>query len=148
MKPVYIKIDEDGNKYYFSNKAMTICHREDGPAVECTNGSKFWYVTDVRHRVDGPAIEWADGTKEWYVAGKRHRVDGPAIEDANGAKFWYVNGKLHREDGPAIEWSNGDKSWYVNGVELSEKEFNKRTKPSCEGKVIEVDGKKYKLTAI
>lgn len=45
------------------------------------------------HRLDGPACECADGYKSWYINGKRHREDGPAIEFANGYKSWYVNGK-------------------------------------------------------
>ena len=65
----------------------------------------------------------------------------------NGDKHWYLNGKLHREDGPAVERADDSKSWYLNDEELSEAKFNARTKPapSCEGKVIEVDGVKYKL---
>jgi hypothetical protein len=81
---------------------------------------------------------------------KYHRLDGPAIEYADGSKSWCVNGKLHRLDGPAVEYASGDKSWYVDGKEMTEKEFNEyiKPKPSCEGKVVEIDGKKYKLTAI
>ena len=64
-----------------------------------------------------------------------------------GSKFWFLNGELHREDGPACEWADGSKAWFLNGKELTEAEFNARTKPkpSCEGKVVEVDGVKYKL---
>ena len=112
------------------------------------NGSKYWYLNGKLHREDGPAVEYADGTKHWYLNGKLHREDGPAVEFADGYKEWYINGKLHREDGPACEWADGSKSWYLNGKRLSEAEFNARTKPapSCEGKVVEVDGVKYKLT--
>ena len=67
-------------------------HREDGPAMECANGDKFWYRNNQRHREDGPANEYADGNKTWYLNGKLHRVDGPAMECANGSKFWYLNG--------------------------------------------------------
>ena len=89
-----------------------------------------------------------DGTKRWYLNDKLHREDGPAIECAAGYTAWYLNGKIHREDGPAIERADGSKYWFLNGEQLSEAEFNARTKqkPSCEGKVIEVDGVKYKLT--
>jgi hypothetical protein len=102
---------------------------------------------DEYHRLDGPAIEWANGHKEWWVNGKLHRLDGPAIECANGDKAWWVDGKPHHLDGPAIEYANGDKEWWVNGKLMTEKEFNEYTKPksSCEGKIVEVDGKKYKL---
>jgi hypothetical protein len=99
------------------------------------------------HRLDGPAIEYANGNKSWYVDGKLHRLDGPAFERADGYKSWYVDGKRHRLDGPAIEYTDGHKAWYVNGEEMTEKEFNEyiKPKPTCEGKIVEVDGIKYKL---
>jgi hypothetical protein len=43
------------------------------------------------HREDGPAVEWSDGTKVWYWHGKLHRQDGPAIERADGGKSWYYH---------------------------------------------------------
>ena len=112
------------------------------------DGSKHWYLNDKLHREDGPAVDWADGYKAWYLNGKRHREDGPASEYASGNKVWFLNGKLHREDGPACEYSSGSKAWYLNGKQLSEAQFNAHTKPkpSCEGKVVEIDGVKYKLT--
>ena len=99
------------------------------------------------HRLgDLPAVEYANGSKVWYLNGKRHRVDGPAAEYADGDKVWYLNDNLHRVDGPAIEYADGEKRWYINGEVLSEAEFNERTKPDpCEGKLIEIEGKKYKL---
>ncbi len=104
MTPVYIIINEYGDKYYYKDKAMTIRHREDGPAAE-----------------------YADGCKFWFIDGKLHREDGPAVELANGGKSWYANGKLHREDGPAIEYSDGYKAWYLDGVKLSKQEFLLKT---------------------
>ena len=50
------------------------------------------------HREDGPALEFSDGAKEWYVHGKRHRIDGPAVEYADGTKYWYVHGKEYSEE--------------------------------------------------
>ena len=89
---------------------------------------------------------YVDGSKAWYLDGKYHREDGPAIEYADGHKEWYLNGKRHREDGPALEWANGDKFWYLNGKERTEAEFNSKMKSqSCAGKIIEVDGKRYRL---
>jgi hypothetical protein len=102
-------------------------HREDGPAVEISDGDKAWYLNGKRHRTDGPAFEYPNGDKEWYLNDKRHREDGPAIEWNNGDKFWWINGKLHREDGPACEWNNGSKFWYLNGKEYSEEEWKKKT---------------------
>lgn len=107
-----------------------------------------WYNdNDKLHRLDGPAFEDVNNYKAWWVDGKRHRLDGPAVEWVNGSKEWWVNNNPHRLDGPAIERSDGYKVWWVEGKNLSEAEFNARTKPtpSCEGKVVEVDGVKYKL---
>jgi hypothetical protein len=101
MKEQFIHINTYGDKKYYRDKAMTILHREDGPACE-----------------------YSDETK-----------------------CWYINGKCHREDGPAIEYLGGHNAWYIDGIELTEEEFNAR-KNSCNGKVVEIDGKKYKLTEI
>jgi hypothetical protein len=85
---------------------------------------------------------------KWYnLEGQLHREDGPATEYANGDKSYYINDKLHREDGPAIEHINGDKYYYINGKELTEEEFNNRNK-TCEGKVVEIEGVKYKLSKV
>lgn len=43
------------------------------------------------HREDGPAVEYSDGTKVWWVKGKLHREDGPAFEHPDGRKQWWVN---------------------------------------------------------
>ena len=110
-----------------------------------SNGTKHWYLNGKRHREDGPAIERSDGTRFWYLSGNRHREDGPAIEYPGGTKCWYLNGKLHREDGPATECSDGTRFWYLNDQILTEKEHAERVNPPCGGKVVEIDGVKYKL---
>jgi len=98
-------------------------------------------------------IENTIGDKAWFLNGKYHREDGPAVEYANGDKFWYLNGKPHRVDGPAAEYTNGDKFWYLNGKYFPSRESWQREldreldkfKPTCNNKVVEIDGKKYKL---
>lgn len=94
-------------------------------------------------------VEVIKGSVRWYREGTSicHREDGPAIEYTDGTKFWYINNARHRVDGPAIEWANGTKCWYLNGVQLTEEEFSKKIN-SCDGKVVEIDGKKYKLTEV
>ena len=88
---------------------------------------------------------------EWLLNGKLHREDGPAVEGADGSKSWLLNGKLHREDGPAVECVDGTKSWWLNGIEYTEIEWKKEIKKlnlkknSCDGRIVEIDGKKYKL---
>jgi uncharacterized membrane protein len=41
--------------------------------------------------------------------------------------------------------SNGNQIYYENSIGTI---INNRPKPSCEGKVVEIDGKKYKLSEI
>ena len=105
-KEQFIHIDKCGNKRFYSDREMTIYHREDGPAIEHANGTKYWYLNGKLHREDGPAVEWVDGDKSWFL-----------------------NGVRHREDGPAIEYADGDKSWFLNGERLAEEEFNARVNP-------------------
>jgi len=61
-------------------------------------GTIRWYQNNRWHRDDGPAIERTDGHKEWWFNGKCHRDDGPAIEYSNGTKEWWFNGKKYTED--------------------------------------------------
>ena len=95
---------------------------------------------------------YPSGRKHWYLNGKLHREDGPAIEEASGHKEWFLNGKQHREDGAAVEYANGDKEWYLNGEKLSHSEWKeevaKLNSPSCNGKVVEIEGKKYRLMEV
>jgi len=146
QKEQFIRIKESGNKEsdnkaYYSDREMTIRHREDGPAIEYADGSKAWYLNGERHREDGPAYEDADGSREWFINGKHHREDGPAIEYADGSKAWYLNGERHREDGPAVEGNSRYKAWYINGEQLSEDEFNTRTNPVTELTLDEIASK-------
>ena len=94
--------------------------------------------------------------QEWRVNGKYHRVDGPAwIEYIPDGSIWceqyYIEGKYHREDGPACITRNDDGSiwreaYYIEGKHLSNEVFLKRT--SCSGKIVEIDGKKYRLEEV
>jgi hypothetical protein len=107
-----------GGGLQWRNKAGQL-HRQDGPALISTDGTKEWYRQGQRHRADGPAVEYPSGGKDWYRNGLLHRDDGPASEQADGAKSWWLNGKLHREDGPAVEHADGGKAWYRNGQLLT-----------------------------
>ena len=88
----------------------------------------------------------SDGYESWYLNGQLHREGGPAVTYPNGTEYWYLNGKLHRVAGPAVEYSNGDKEWYLNGKEVTKEQV--LTNTSCHGKVVEIDGKKYKLEEV
>ena len=110
-----------------------------------TNGNRYWWQNGQRHREDGPAIENASGYRSWFQNGQRHRVDGPAIEYTDGTRIWYQNGHRHRLDGPAVEYMNGDKEWWINNKKLTQEEFNKTQKSTCENKTVIIDGITYKL---
>ena len=114
------EIDDDGNKFW--KNSLGQFHRDNGlPAIKYTRGSKYWYVNGQLHRDnDFPACEYVDGTKEWYV-----------------------NGQLHRDNGlPAIDCADGTKYWWVNGQQVTKEQA------ACDGKVVEIDGKKFKLVEI
>jgi hypothetical protein len=85
----------------------------------------------------------------WRQDGKLHRTDGPAVESSDGTKSWYQNDQCHRTDGPAVEYADGRKYWYIKGIQLAEQEFNKKMNPpTCNGKTVEIDGVRYKLSII
>jgi hypothetical protein len=132
MQAQYIKIDEDGSKFYFKDREMNILHREDGPAIEYAHGSKFWFINGRLHREDGPAIDQGERAKLWYIHGKRHRKGGPAVEYDHGLKEWHQHGQLHRVDGPAIEYGDGKQEWYFNGQSLTQVEHAKQTSQQVE----------------
>jgi hypothetical protein len=82
----------------------------------------------ILHRVDGPAVERTNGTKYWFVDDKYHRLDGPAVERTNGTKYWFVDDKYHRLDGPAAESADGYKEWWIDNKEYIEQDFNELIK--------------------
>ena len=114
IKKYYVTVDDLGNSRWYKDAKCTVLHRENGPAVVCTNGHKEWWQNDQLHRIDGPAIEWWDGDKRWYQNGQRHRIDGPAVMYANGSKAWYINDKAMTEaeflaaTQPTVEMSIAD----------------------------------------
>lgn len=58
--------------------------------------NKYWFRCGLKHRDDGPAVEMTNGDKEWNQNGELHRDDGPAVEMANGDKAWYQNGQCYK----------------------------------------------------
>ena len=47
-------------------------------------GNRFWQINDLKHREDGPAVEWANGSKWWYL--EDERVEPEDVVDVNLAK--------------------------------------------------------------
>lgn len=92
LTQIVCEINDRENKIRFSNGEF---HRADGPAIEDTDGNKWWYMHGKLHREDGPAIECNDGTKQWFINGQLHRADGPAIEFASGKTWWYYKDRRY-----------------------------------------------------
>jgi len=64
-------------------------------------GDRVWInYKGRRHRDNGPAVERIDGTKYWLKNGKFHRLDGPAIEYSNSDsdRYWYIEGERYTEE--------------------------------------------------
>jgi len=66
-----------GDKYHYKCGAVLdyrdnnkILHREDGPAIEFTSGTKHWHINGKRHRLDGPARVWSIGYTQYYINGR------------------------------------------------------------------------------
>ena len=86
----------------------------------------------------------SDGYESWreYDSNENliHRKSSDGYEywreyDSNGKVIHYKN-------------SNGDETWYdSNGNSITKEQFDK-LQASCDGKIIEVDGKKYQLTLV
>jgi len=110
-------------------------------------GTTRWYNLEGNlHREDGPAIERSDGHKSWWINDRLHREDGPAIEWDDGTKSWWVNGKRHREDGPSVERSDGSKAWYLDGVKYTEEEWKRKVGKhtiTIDGKTVEISTESY-----
>ena len=113
--------------------------------VDCL-GDQYWRYNGNPHRDgDQPAVIQANGFKSYYKHGKRHRDgDKPAIIRPDGSVEYWKEGKLHREgDEPAVMNISGAVEYWKDGV----KYFPKPADP-CDGKEVEIAGKKYKLVAI
>jgi len=85
-----IKIDEFGNKFYLNDEGCY--HRLDGPAIECSNGTKEWFINENCHRNIDPSDEWPNRVKQWWFKGEYHRVGGSS---SSYSKWWFIDGKQY-----------------------------------------------------
>lgn len=64
----------------------------------CCHGGRYWFIEGGRnHRDDGPAIIYSNGTRHWYFYGAKHRLDGPASHYADGTKHYFIQDKKYSE---------------------------------------------------
>ena len=85
-KTQYIQINPDGTKQYFSDKNLSIHHREDGPAIEWGEG---WIVRPFCNN------DWSkDDLYCWYINGKRvTKEEHYAHYNPSKAKTIKINGQ-------------------------------------------------------
>ena len=69
VKKYYVTVDDAGNTFWYKDAKCKVLHRENGLAVDYTNGHKEWWQNGQLHRTDGPAIEYANGAKSWCING-------------------------------------------------------------------------------
>jgi len=69
------QIKNNNGVFHYLNDKFDCHHREDGPAIELSNGSKFWFVCGKRHRVNGPAVELSNGEKKYYLLGEEYSFE-------------------------------------------------------------------------
>lgn len=87
------------------------------------------------------------GSMRYYVSGFYERC----------TFFCDDKGYNNREDGPAIIYANGDVEWCLGGMLFTKENFDHEIKKKkelaeakakvdpCDGKIVDIDGKKYKL---
>lgn len=61
----------DGSVWYLKDGLELHCH---------PGGNKFWWLNDKRHREDGPAIEYSNGEVEYWI--NDFQVDPSTLEDS------------------------------------------------------------------
>jgi len=144
-----VEVDKNGNVRWYNQQGQL--HREGGlPAIEFANGGKFWFTNGKFNREGGlPACEYANGGKEWLVNDQFHREGGlPAVEFADGTKEWWVKDQRVTEEQAKAMFNKPATNLQNSGPYTYEQAKDMFNKPTCNGKVVEIDGKKFKLVSI
>ena len=137
MKPKFTFKIVNGNLYEYDANGKQIHYKS-------SNGYESWIEYDgndnLIHYKD------SDGFETW----REYDVNGNPIhfKTSNGHEVWREydgNGNMiHYKD------SDGYEEWYDSkGNHITKEQFDRvHSKPSCAGKVVEIDGVKYKLTVV
>ena len=118
-------------KHDFKSKGDLKLYNAGGNVIYRENSDGTWYKRD--YDTNGNKIYFEDSTGYWVKRDYDNNGNLIYYEDSTG--YWYkqefdTNGnQIYYED------SNGEI-------------IDKRPKKSCDGKVVEIDGKQYKLTEI
>jgi hypothetical protein len=77
MSSEYEKQLEQQNEQLLKQLESTIIELEQikekyiPKCVVSANSTKEWRLNGKRHREDGPAVEWTDGSKQWWIHGEQ-----------------------------------------------------------------------------
>jgi hypothetical protein len=80
------------------NRRMLFMSKDKRYSISKRLSRHSWAKDGSQHRDYGPAIINSDGTRCWYHNGKRHRNNRPAIVYLNGDKFWWQHGVTLNQD--------------------------------------------------
>jgi antitoxin component YwqK of YwqJK toxin-antitoxin module len=124
---------------------------------------EFFNSDGERHNAAGLAFrEWNENGQLAYemycLNGNRHNAAGPAYRQWHGNgqlayEMYYLNGEFHNAAGPAYRYwhENGTlaiEEYWLNGRKLTKAAWEAAVNPApCDGKVVEIEGRKYKLVA-
>jgi hypothetical protein len=80
---------------------ITIYTKEEGKvtydlASENIANMSYNDLPTTLHREDGPAVEYSSGSRDWFQHGKRHRLDGPACEYTKNE--WWIDDQQYTEE--------------------------------------------------
>ena len=125
----------DGNLHEYDSNENLI-HRKS------SDGYEWWSEYDS----NGKEIHLKDSNG--YEIWREYDSDGNEIhfKDSDGYESW----REYDSHGDLTHYknSNGEEKWYdSHGNSITKEQFDK-LQASCDGKIIEVDGKKYRLTLI
>jgi len=113
------------------DKGSLCLYDANGNDIYFEDSSGFWYKRD--YDSNGNLIYY-ENSKEYWIK-REYNTNGNLIylEDSKG----YWDKRDYDSNGNLIYYGDSDG-----------KIIDKRPKTSCEGKVVEIDGKQYKLTEI
>ena len=118
----------------------------DGRITDRAPSQHTWEEKPILHREDGPAVVYTDGTKKYqayWIHGVKHRLEGPAIiyPDSIPTRYlFYIEGlNIHEKDfEEAVRQYKAkltekilDPEEYIRNVALYELRRKKNEKKSC-----------------
>lgn len=118
-------------KHDFKSKDTLYLYDSNGNIIYRENSSRHWSKYEYNDNGNEIYCEYSSG----YWVKQEFDDNGNCIYHENSDKYWYKKDYDSNNNQIYFENSNG-------------KIIDNRPKSSCNGKVIEIEGKKYKLTEV